>query len=218
MLQREGNKNKSSRSIVLQNSMNHCYVLVLLLIVSAVTLGCTTAPVSESCPVTTVSDLLPAQNISTYQPVSFSSNLGSDFYRVLLENDSQLLSVIRTGIVADYNSTSVPGASMNILVIEFGDPASAETAVSILQDAVINTISANSTAQAEKIDRNNISYSSLHITGITTPSGVEFYQEFVFWHVHQYTVMNKLTTPDIGQDPHGEMLKFIDEMAYLCSP
>jgi hypothetical protein len=199
--------------------MDYRYVLILILLAGASVTGCTSnTTMSDNCPILNVKQMLPAKNISDYELVSFVDNLGSDFYRVLLENDTRLLSNVGAGVLADYNSTGIPGATMNILIIDFKDESSAPTAASTLQDTVRNTISANSTTHVEDIDRNNISYSSLRITGITNANGVEFYQEFVFWHVRQYTVMAKLTTPDIGQDSHKVMLQFMDEMAGICSP
>jgi hypothetical protein len=198
--------------------MNHRNVLILLIITGVGVLGCTSTPVLDHCPILNVKQMLPSENINDYELISFSDNLGSEFYRVLLENNTQLLSDIGTGVRADYNSTTVAGATVNILIIEFGDSTSAGTAASTLQNAVEKTISAHATVQRENISRNNISYSSLRITGLTNVNGVGFYQEFVFWHVHQYTIMAKMTTPDIGQEPHQEMLQFMDAMAKICSP
>jgi hypothetical protein len=199
--------------------MDYCYVLIFLLIAGAGVMGCvTTTSVSDSCPILNIKQMLPAKNISEYQLVHFSDTLGSDFYRVLLKNNTRLLADIGTGVLAYYNSTRIPGATMNILIIDFNNQNSTEIAASILRDVVNTTISSNSTTQVEDISRNNISYSALRITGIANANGVEFYQEYVFWHVHHYTVMAKLTTPDIGQDPHHVMLQFIDAMASICSP
>jgi hypothetical protein len=197
--------------------MDHRYLLILLIMAGACTLGCTSAPLPENCPILGVKEMLPTQ-ISGYRLVSFSDNLGSDFYRVLLKDNTSLLRDIRKGVLGDYNSTGISGATVNILVIEFEDMDRSRSAASLLQDSVGRTISANATAQRKNIVRNNISYSTLRIDGITNANGVEFYQEFVFWQVYQYTVMAKLTTPIIGQDPHQEMLQFMDAMAKTCSP
>jgi hypothetical protein len=198
--------------------MNYQYMLITLIIAGVGALGCTSIPVSDNCPILNVKQLLPSENISDYQLVSSSDHLSSDFYRVLLENNTQLISDIGTGVRADYNSSTIAGATVNILIIEFEDPTHAGTAASTLQSAVEKTISANATVLRENINRNNISYTSLRIVGLTNIHGVGFYQEFVFWHVHQYVIMAKQTTPDIGQDPHQEMLQFMDAMAKICSP
>ncbi len=198
--------------------MSPRYLVILLLIAGVFTLGCTSVSISDTCPIVNAKQMLPARNISDYQRVSFSDNLGSDFYRVLLGSDSTLLSKVNTGVLADYNSTGLPGATMNILIVQFQDSPGAERSVPALLNAVETTISANATTQREIISRNNLSYSSLRITGLTNAHGLSFYQEYVFWQVRNYGVMAKLTTPDIGQDPHQQMLQFMDAMATICYP
>lgn len=198
--------------------MNQRYLLLFLLIIGIGALGCTSTTIPDSYPILNAKQLLPMKSIGDYQLVSSSDNLDSDFYRVLLENNTQIIYGIKTGVLADYNSTIIPGATMNILIIEFEDMGHAETAASTLQHVVTKTISTNTTAQIKNINRNNMSYSSLTIEGLTNTYGVDFYQEFVFWHIRQYTIMTKLTIPDIGQDPHRDVLKFIDEMASIYSP
>jgi hypothetical protein len=197
--------------------MKRWNMLIFLLIAGVFTLGCMSAPVSDSCPVTSTEDLLPAQNISDYTLESLSDNLGSDFYRVLLQNDTALLSEIRHGTLAAYRSVRI-GSTMDVLVIEFGDSEGAGTAVSRMQNSVVYPTPSGYDVWTENLERNNLSYSSLRISGITNANGVDFYQEFAFWHVSRYAMMTKLTTANVGQDPHQDMLKFIDEMANLCSP
>jgi hypothetical protein len=197
--------------------MDHRYVLILLIVTGACASGCASTYPSGNCQILSAKEMLPTE-ISGYRLVSFSENLGSEFYRALLKDDVSLLRDIRKGILGDYNSTGISGATVNILVIEFEEGDGSRTAASSLQDSVGDTISTNATVITENINRNNISYSSLRIAGITNANGVEFYQEFVFWQVKRYTVMAKLTTPIVGQDPHQEMLRFIDAMAKICSP
>jgi hypothetical protein len=198
--------------------MDPRYVFMFMLCLGVVALGCTTTSLSDTCPILNVKQMLPYQNISPFHLVSFSDNLGSDFYRILLNNDTVLLSGIQSGVLASYNSSSIPGATVDILIIEFEDSTRAVNAVSALQDSVSATITSSATVERVTISRNNLSYSSLRITGITNTHGVGFYQEFAFWPVRKYAVMAKLTTPDLGQDSRQEMLQFLDEMARNCAP
>ncbi len=71
--------------------MNPRYLVILLLIAGVCALGCTSVSMSDTCPIVNVKQMLPAHNISDYQRVSFTDNLGSDFYRVLLGSDSPCL-------------------------------------------------------------------------------------------------------------------------------
>jgi hypothetical protein len=200
----------------------HYVIIIILLIAGACSLGCTStqnsAQNNASCPASSAKDLLPMNNMSDYRLTSVSDNLGSDFYRVLLQNDTLLLMEIKGGVLAEYNSTKILGSNMNILVIGFKDPSRAQTAALKMQSTIARPTSLGTTVKEESFMRNNITYNSIQISGITNANGVGFYQEFVFWQVQYYTIMAKLTTPDIGQDPHQDVLKFIDEMAYLCMP
>ncbi len=67
---------------------------IFLLILGVCALGCSAAPTSDSCMVTGVQDLLPSKNISDYQMTDRSDNLGSEFYQIVLDNDSVLFSKI----------------------------------------------------------------------------------------------------------------------------
>jgi hypothetical protein len=194
-----------------------CISLVLLLTFVGI-MGCTSSNGSDACPVSRVEQMLPADPTGDFKRISVADNLGTDFYRILLDDEGPLLSSIESGLLATHNSTRIPGATMEILIIQFRDPENAGTAAYTLQNVVKSATSTNATLEEIRINQNNISYSSLRVTGLTNIHGVEFYQEFVFWQVHRYTVMAKLTTPVVLQDPHASMQEFMDAMAEICAP
>ncbi len=90
-------------------------------------------------------------------------------------------------------------------------------ATSRLESSVLKTASENSSIVLEAFIRGSATYSFLRVDGLSLDHSIPVYQEYGIWSVRQYAVLAKLTTPDLGQDPHRDLLNVLDEMARICS-
>jgi hypothetical protein len=197
--------------------MRFPFAFIALLIASVVALGCSTTPQdAETCSFTMTEDLLPENNTAGYLLASSSDQLGVDFYRSMFGNDTRPLPTIRSGVLARYNSGAIPGAAMDILIIQFDEAGIAEEYTARILSTVTSATTNNSSLNTSTFQRGDLLYTSVLVEGLTNENEVDFYQEFVFWSVQQNSFMVKLTTPDVGQEPHRDVLQFLDQMAEKC--